>query len=52
MQMVGGEEEFECEIHVGVARLEHVSEFNYLGCVLDESDTDEEECRRKVANRR
>ena len=30
-------------------RLEHVSEFKYLGCVLDESGADEAECRRKVA---
>ena len=30
-------------------RLEHVSEFKYLGCVLNESGSDEEECSRKVA---
>ena len=29
--------------------LEHVSEFKYLGCVLDESGTDGAECSRKVA---
>ena len=28
------------------------SEFKYLGCVLDESGTDEAECNRKVASRR
>ena len=28
-------------------RLEHVSEFKYLGRVLDESGTDGEECSRK-----
>ena len=33
-------------------RLEHVSEFKYLGCVLDESGTDKAECSRKVASRR
>ena len=33
-------------------RLEFVSEFKYLGCVLDESGTDEEACSRKVAIRR
>ena len=33
-------------------RLEHVSEFKYLGCVLDESCTDEAKCRRKVASGR
>ena len=32
--------------------LEHVSKFKYLGCVLDESGTDEAECHRKVASRR
>ena len=33
-------------------RLEHVSEFKYLGCVLVESGTDEAECSRKVASER
>ena len=33
-------------------RLEHVSKFKYLGCVLDESGTDEAECRRKLASER
>ena len=33
-------------------RLEHVSEFKYFGCVLNESGTEEAECRRKVANGR
>ena len=32
--------------------LDHVSEFKYLGCVLDESGTEEAECHRKVANGR
>ena len=32
--------------------MEHVSEFNCLGCVLDESGTDEAECSRKVASGR
>ena len=32
-----GKEELECEVYVDGMRLEHVSEFNYLGCVLDES---------------
>ena len=27
-------------------------EFKYLGCVLEESDTDEAECSRKVASGR
>ena len=33
-------------------RLEHVSEFKYLECVLDESGTDEAECSRKVVSLR
>ena len=31
----------ECEVSVDGVQLEHVSEFKYLGCVLDESGTDE-----------
>ena len=33
-------------------RLEHASEFKYLGCVLDELSTDEVECSRKVVSGR
>ena len=40
----------ECEVCVDGVRLEHVSEFKYLGGVLDKSDTDEAECSRKVAS--
>ena len=39
--MLEGEEGLECEIDIDRIRLEHVSEFKYLGCVLDESGTDE-----------
>ena len=35
-----GVEGLECEVHVDGIRLEHVSEYKYLGCVLDESGTD------------
>ena len=52
VMVLGGEEGLECEVCVDGIRLEHVSEFKYLGCVLDESGTDEEECNRKVANGR
>ena len=48
--VLGGEEELECKVSVDGVRLEHVSEFKYLGCVLNESDKDETEYRRKVAN--
>ena len=34
-----GEEGLECEVHVDGIRLEHASEFKYLGCVLDELGT-------------
>ena len=48
MMMLSGEEGLECEVCMDGMQLEHVSEFKYLGCVLDESDTDETKCRRKV----
>ena len=38
---LSGEEGLECEVCVDVMRLEHVSEFKYLGCVLDKSSGDE-----------
>ena len=38
-----------CEVCVDLMRLEHVSEFKYLGCVFKESGTDEPHCCRKVA---
>ena len=42
----------ECEVCVDGMLLDHVSEFKCLRCVLDESGTDEAECRRKVASGR
>ena len=41
-----------CEVHVDGIRIEHVSEFKYFGCVLDESGTVGVECNRKVASGR
>ena len=38
--VLNGEEGLECEVHIDRIRLEHVSEFKYLGCVLNESGTD------------
>ena len=32
--------------------LEHVSEFKYLGCILEESDTYDVDCSRKVTSGR
>ena len=52
LRCVEGQEELECEVHVAGIRLEHVSEFHFFGCVLDESTTDEAECSRKVASGR
>ena len=40
LMVLNGEEGLEGEVHVDGIRLEHVSEFHYLGCVLDESGTD------------
>ena len=37
---------------MGGIRLEHVLEFKYLECVLDESGTDGTECSRKLASGR
>ena len=51
--MVMNEEEgLECEVHVDGVRLEYVSDFKCLGCVLDEAGTDRAECIRKVASGR
>ena len=38
--ILNGEEGLECEVQVYGIHLEHVSEFKYLGCFLDESGTD------------
>ena len=50
MMVLNGEEELGCEAHVDEIRLEHVSEFKYLRCVLDDSGTDGAKCSRKVAS--
>ena len=50
--VMNGEDVLEFEVHVDGVRLEHVSEFKYLGRVLDESGTDGAECSRKVASGR
>ena len=46
------EEGMECEVCVYGIHLEHVSEFKYFVCVLDESGTDKAECSRKVTSGR
>ena len=50
LMVLNGEEGLECEVHVDGIRLEHVSEFKYLECVLDESGTDGAECSRSLVN--
>ena len=48
--MLDGEEGLEYEVCVDGIHLEHVLEFKYLECVLDESGSDEGECSgRRVA---
>ena len=50
--VLNGEEGLECEVHVDGIRLEHISKFKYLGCVLEESVKDGAKCSRKVASGR
>ena len=50
VMVLGGVEGLEYEICIDGIRLEHVSKFKYLGCVLDKSGTDEAECNRKVVS--
>ena len=45
VMVLGGEKGLECEVCVNVVRLEHVSEFKYLGCVFDKS------CRNEAGRR-
>ena len=49
MALNGEEGLLECEVHVDGVNLEHVSEFKYLGCVLDELGTNKADCSKKVA---
>ena len=46
----GGGKGLEYDVHVDGIRLEQVSKFKYLGCVLDESGRNEAECSRKEAD--
>ena len=52
VMVLGQEDELVYEICVDGVQLEHMSEFNYLGCFFFGSGTDEAECRRKFANER
>ena len=51
VMVLNGEGGLKCEVHVYRILLEHVSEFKYLGCVLDESGTDgAESSSRKMSS--
>ena len=52
MMVFNGEEGLESEVWADGIHLKHVSEFKYLGCVLDESGTDRADFSRKVASGR
>ena len=39
VMVLNGDDGLDCEVHVNGIRLEHESEFKYLGLVLDESGT-------------
>ena len=47
VMVLNGEERLKREVYVDRIRLEHVSEFKYLRCLLDESGTEEAKCSRK-----
>src|SRR5678815_232284 len=50
--MVVSEDSPRCEVMLDSEQLEQVSEFKYLGYMLDEKGTDDEEGSRKVVNDR
>ena len=47
VMVMNQEEGLECNVHIDGVPLEHVPEFEYLGCVLDEACTDGAECIKK-----
>ena len=52
VMVLNGEKGLEDEVHIDRIRLEHVLEFKYLGCFLDESGADGAEYSRRVASGR
>ena len=50
--MVVSRENVQCRIMLDDEQLEQVSEFKYLGYVLDDRGTDDAECSRKVSSGR
>ena len=54
VMVMNGEEGLDREVHLDGVHLEHVSEFKYLGCVLDEADSEWVEyswCKREVGSK-
>ena len=41
VMVLDGKERLECGVHIDGTRIEHVSEYKYLGCVLNKSGKDE-----------
>ena len=50
--VLGSEDGLNFEVLVIGTWLQHETEFEYLGCALDESATDDAECRMKVVSGR
>ena len=50
--MVMSDEHMQCQIMLDGEQLEQVSEFKYLGYMLDDKGTDDAECGRKVSSGR
>ena len=50
--LLNGEEHLEYEVYVDGIRLEYVSEFKYLECILYELGTDGAECSKVKSERR
>ena len=52
VMVLSGKEGLKYEVLVNRMRLEHVSEFKYLECVVDELGIDVVECRKVVIGRK
>ena len=52
VMVLNREDGLECEVHLDGIHLEHISEFKYLGCVLNKSGRDGAKCSKKVASGR
>ena len=51
MMVLNVEEGLECEVHVDGIRLEPVSKFKYLGCILEKSSRDGAKERDRIVKR-